>query len=63
APESVLRDRLNSRTGDITDATADLLASQIASAERFTEAELAYVTTLDTTQDLETLVAQILSVE
>lgn len=61
APESVLRDRLNSRSGDITDATADLLAAQIAAAEPFTEAELAYVTTLDTTQDLDTLVAQILS--
>jgi uncharacterized protein len=63
APEAVLRDRLNSRTGDITDATADLLASQIAAAEPFTEAELAYVTTLDTTQDLDALVAQIGKVE
>jgi uncharacterized protein len=54
APEAVLRDRLLSRTGDITDATADLLASQLAAAEPFTEAEQAYVKTLDTTQDLET---------
>ena len=60
APESVLRDRLNSRSGDITDATADLLASQIAAAEPFAEAELAYVTTLDATQDPESLVTQLL---
>lgn len=51
APESVLRDRLISRTGDISDATADLLQSQLAAAEPFTDAEKPLVTTLDTTQD------------
>ena len=51
APEAVLRDRLSSRTGDISDATADLLTAQQAATEAFTEAEQAYVTTLDTTQD------------
>lgn len=61
APEEVLRDRLVSRSGDITDATVDLLAGQLAAAEPFTEAEQAYVKTLDTTQDLETLLAQLVS--
>jgi hypothetical protein len=53
APEEVLRDRLNKRSGDIADATADLLADQQASFEPFTEAEQHHVTTLDTTQDWE----------
>jgi aminoglycoside phosphotransferase family enzyme/predicted kinase len=52
APESILRDRLNSRTGDISDATANLLTSQLANAESFTEEEKVFVKTLDTTQDL-----------
>ncbi|NEQ68185.1 MAG: AAA family ATPase [Symploca sp. SIO2D2] len=51
APESVLRDRLTARTGDISDATADLLQSQQAAAEPFTDAEQSLVTTLDTTRD------------
>lgn len=51
APEEVLRDRLLSRTGDVSDATPDLLTQQQASAEPFTEAEQSLVTTLDTTQD------------
>ncbi|NEP12281.1 MAG: AAA family ATPase [Symploca sp. SIO2C1] len=55
APESILRDRLTSRTGDISDATADLLQSQQAAAEPFTDAEKPLVTTLDTTQDLASL--------
>ena len=50
APESVLRDRLDQRTGDIADATADLISAQAAAAEAFGEDELAYVTPLDTTQ-------------
>ncbi|MFB2833913.1 AAA family ATPase [Floridanema evergladense] len=52
APEEILRDRLNSRTGDVSDATANLLTSQLASAESFTEEEKVFVKTLDTTQDL-----------
>ncbi|MFB2937713.1 AAA family ATPase [Aerosakkonemataceae cyanobacterium BLCC-F154] len=52
APEAVLRDRLNSRTSDISDATANLLTSQLANAESFTEEEKVFVKTLDTTQDL-----------
>jgi hypothetical protein len=51
APEEVLRSRLNKRTGDIADATADLLAAQQAGFEPFTEAEQPIVTTLDTTHD------------
>ena len=60
ASEEVLSSRLRTRTGDITDATVDLLAAQLATAEPFTEAELAYVTTLDTTADVETLLAQVI---
>jgi len=52
APADVLRDRLAHRTGDIADATVDLLASQQAAWEDFTPAELVYVTSIDTTQDL-----------
>ncbi|MCA1995329.1 MAG: AAA family ATPase, partial [Coleofasciculus sp. S288] len=51
APEDVLRDRLSSRTNDISDATANLLQSQLAAAESFTEAENTFVVTLDTTSD------------
>ncbi|MEY2831179.1 MAG: hypothetical protein RLZZ574_437 [Cyanobacteriota bacterium] len=50
APESVLRDRLNQRQNDISDATADLIATHQAKAEDFTTSEQAYVTTIDTSQ-------------
>ncbi len=53
APEAVLRDRLVKRSGDIADATVDLLAGQLATAESFTPAEAVYVTTIDTTQNLD----------
>jgi uncharacterized protein len=53
APVEVLRDRLIQRTGDIADATVDLLASQQAAWEDFTAAERGYVTTVDTTGDLD----------
>lgn len=49
----LLRARLQQRRGDIADATADLLESQLAQAEAFTETEKAYVKTIDTTQNLE----------
>lgn len=52
APEAVLRQWLNQRSGDISDATADLLSSQLAAAEPFTEAEKEYVKTIDSTQDV-----------
>jgi hypothetical protein len=51
APESVLRDRLTARTDDVSDATAELLTQQQATAEFFTDTEQPLVTTLDTTQD------------
>ncbi len=53
APLEVLRDRLSSRSGDIADATADLLEAQQAASEPFTETEQPYVKILDTTQPLE----------
>lgn len=53
APVEVLRDRLSARTGDIADATADLLESQIANTEAFTTMEQPYVQTIDTTKPVE----------
>ena len=50
APEEILRERLNKRTGDIADATSDLLSSQLDRAEEFTVQEKTYLTILDTTQ-------------
>lgn len=51
APLEVLRQRLTERTGDISDATADLLPQQ--HLEPFTDAEQALLKIIDTTQDLE----------
>jgi hypothetical protein len=51
APEAVLRDRLSSRTGDVSDATADLVTQQQATAEPFADTERSLVTALDTTRD------------
>lgn len=50
APLEVLKQRLLNRTGDIADATADLLVSQFDQAEPFTDAEQSYIKILDTTQ-------------
>ena len=61
APEEVLRDRLLSRTNDVSDATADLLTQQVAATEPFTDTEQSFVTTLDTTQDWESQLAQVAS--
>jgi uncharacterized protein len=49
APIEVLRDRVEKRTNDISDATVDLLIQQQATAEPFSTSEQAYVTTIDTT--------------
>lgn len=49
----VLRERLQQRRGDIADATAELLNSQQAAFEPFTEREQISVKTVDTLQDLE----------
>ncbi|WP_088892160.1 AAA family ATPase [Leptolyngbya ohadii] len=51
APMEVLRDRLTQRTGDIADATADLLPHQVM--EPFTDMEQPLVKAIDTTQDIE----------
>ena len=48
APEAVLRDRLNSRQSDVSEATADLINSQKENFEPFTAAEKGYITTLKT---------------
>jgi uncharacterized protein len=53
APIEVLRDRLNRRTNDIADATADLLNSQIAAAEPLTDEEKAIAVILRTDRLLE----------
>ncbi|MBK1986082.1 AAA family ATPase [Sphaerospermopsis aphanizomenoides BCCUSP55] len=53
APIEVLQERLVNRTGDIADATVDLLASQIKQFEAFTEQEQPYLKILDTTQPLD----------
>ncbi len=60
APKEVLQDRLVNRTGDIADATVDLLASQMQQAEPFTDAEKSYVQVWDTTQPQETQLNQII---
>ncbi len=61
APDHVLRSRLQQRTGDIADATADLLAIQQATWEDFTPAERVLVTTVDTTQDISALLTDFTS--
>ncbi|MEG4988612.1 AAA family ATPase [Microcoleus sp. BR0-C5] len=53
APIEVLRERLQQRRGDITDATAELLSSQQAAFEPFTELEQISVNIVHTAQDLE----------
>lgn len=53
APMTVLRERLQQRTGDIADATAELLSSQQVAFEPFTELEQISVNIVDTAQDLE----------
>ncbi|NJM46147.1 MAG: AAA family ATPase [Alkalinema sp. RU_4_3] len=51
APAEVLTARVAARTGDIADATPEVLAQQ--TMEAFTEAERSSVKTIDTTQDIE----------
>ncbi|AKG22604.1 bifunctional aminoglycoside phosphotransferase/ATP-binding protein [Calothrix sp. 336/3] len=48
APVEVIQERLHQRQGDIADATADLLTSQMQQAEAFSEAEKPYVKIWDT---------------
>lgn len=61
ASPEVLRDRLNRRTGDIADATADLLESQLAAAEPLDESERKYAIAIDTTQPLAAQLESLLS--
>lgn len=58
APIEVLRDRLQQRTGDIADATVDILSQQ--SFEPLTAAEQGYVMAIDTTQPIEQQLANAL---
>lgn len=51
APAEVLQSRIEGRTGDISDATTEVLAQQ--QLEPFAPEEQSYVKTLDTTADLE----------
>lgn len=51
APMEVRRDRLQSRSGDIADATAALVPKQVF--EDFTPDEIPYMVKIDTTQDTE----------
>jgi uncharacterized protein len=60
APTEVIQERLVNRTGDIADATVDLLASQMQQAEPFTDAEKSYVQLWDTTQTQEAQLNQII---
>jgi uncharacterized protein len=52
APLEVIQERLINRTGDIADATVDLLASQLQQTEPFTDTEKPYVQIWDTTQKM-----------
>jgi uncharacterized protein len=61
APSEVLLSRLRERTGDIADATADLLASQQAAAEPFTTDEKPLVKILDTTRSLDAQLKDVIS--
>ena len=58
APERVLRERVLARTragGDASEATLDVLAKQLATAEPLADAELACAFTVDTARDLAAL--------
>jgi aminoglycoside phosphotransferase family enzyme/predicted kinase len=61
APLEVVRERLSKRTGDIADATVDLLTSQFQQAEPFTPEEKPYVQIWDTTQPPETQLKQVIN--
>ncbi|MUH00969.1 AAA family ATPase [Scytonema sp. UIC 10036] len=61
APREVLQKRISERTGDITDATVDLLESQLQQAEPFTEQEQPLVKILDTIQPLEAQLKEVIS--
>ncbi len=57
APLDVLKTRVAQRSGDIADATVDVLAQQ--SFEAFTDFEASFVKTIDTTADLNAQLKQV----
>ncbi|WP_427162637.1 AAA family ATPase [Aliinostoc sp. HNIBRCY26] len=63
APLEVVKERLANRTGDIADATVDLLASQLKQAEAFTDTEKPYVQIWDTTQPPQTQLPKFSSIK
>ena len=56
APDNLLRGRMDSRHGDLSDATSELLEYQRAGTESFTDAERPYVRTLDSSQPVDLLI-------
>jgi uncharacterized protein len=54
APETVIRERLQQRQGDIADATSAMLDKQLKDFETFTDSEQALLTTIHTETDLAT---------
>jgi uncharacterized protein len=52
APETVIRERLKQRQGDIADATEAILSEQLKSFETFTAAEQSLLTTIHTETEL-----------
>ncbi|MGB2923999.1 MAG: AAA family ATPase, partial [Limnothrix sp.] len=57
APMSVLEQRIQARTGDISDVTPDLLQAQSDKMEGFTDDESLWVRTIDTTQNLDAIIS------
>jgi uncharacterized protein len=57
APIEVVRSRLAGRSNDISDATEDLLSQQQETTEDFTASELPYLTTIDTSIEVDRLFA------
>ncbi|NJN73900.1 MAG: AAA family ATPase [Limnothrix sp. RL_2_0] len=57
APMTVLEQRLHERSGDISDATADLLQAQSEKMEGFTDNESLWVRSIDTTQNLNAIIS------
>ncbi|MDJ0599973.1 MAG: AAA family ATPase [Crocosphaera sp.] len=62
APVEILSDRLSNRTGDISDATPNLLQQQQNNAQDFNEQELTYVKSLDTTKNWKKEIKEITAV-
>ena len=61
APLSVLQQRIVKRKGDVADSTADLLPSQMKTAEPFTDKEKLYLKILDTTQSRDAQLKEVIS--